>query len=120
MITNKPVYEAKMRLKKGDEVLILSGKDKGKKGKVLETMPDAGKVRVEGVNLVTKHQKPRSSNSRGMVKQQLGEVQFPMGLPLSKVMLICPKCHKETRVASGKTDDGKNVRKCHKCTEWID
>ena len=120
MITNKPLYKAKMKIKKGDEVLILSGKDKGKKGKVLETTPDAGKVRVEGINLVKKHQKPKSSSSRGMVKQQLGEILFPMGLPLSKVMLICPKCHKETRVASGRSDDGKVARKCQKCNEWID
>ena len=120
MRKKKPEFTGKMRLKKGDEVTILAGKDKGKNGKVIETLPVEGKVRVEGINLVKKHQKPRSANSRAMVKQQLGEVQFPMGLPLAKVMLVCPKCNKETKLASERNNDGKNVRKCRKCGELID
>jgi large subunit ribosomal protein L24 len=120
MRKKKPVYEAKMRLKKGDEVIVLSGKDKGKRGKVQQTVPEQGKVIVEGVNMVTRHQKPRGQSSRAMVKQQLGEVQMPMGVSVAKVMLICPNCNKETRSASTATSDGAPARKCRKCGSTID
>lgn len=120
MKKKKPVYEAKMRLRKGDEVIVLSGKDKGKRGKVQQTVPEQGKVIVEGVNMVTRHQKPRGQSSRAMVKQQLGEVQMPLGLPVSKVMLICPNCNKETRSASAKTAEGAPARKCRKCGAVIE
>lgn len=120
MKKSKPKYEGKMNLKKGDEVLVLSGKDKGKRGKVLQTLPDEGKVIVEGVNVVTRHQKPRTANSRAMVKQQLGEMQMPLGVPLSKVMLVCPKCSKETRMAREQTPSGDYVRRCRKCGDVVD
>ncbi|MCE5314192.1 MAG: 50S ribosomal protein L24 [Armatimonadota bacterium] len=120
MKKKKPVYEAKMRLKKGDEVIVLSGKDKGKRGKIQQTVPEEGKVIVEGVNMVTRHQKPRGQSSRAMVKQQLGEVQMPMGVSVAKVMLICPNCNKETRSAVIVTSEGKPARKCRKCGTTID
>lgn len=114
----EPKFEGKMRLKKGDEVLVLSGKSKGKRGKVLETQPERGMVVVEGINVVTKHQKPRSANSRAMVKQQLGEIQTPAPIPVSKVMLMCPSCNKETRLARESSAEGW-VRKCRKCNAVI-
>lgn len=120
MKIKKPKYEGKMNLKKGDEVLVLSGKDKGKRGKIIQTLPDEGKVIVEGVNVVTRHQKPRTANSRAMVKQQLGEMKMPLGVPLGKVMLICPKCNKETRMAHERTAAGDSVRECRKCGELVD
>jgi len=120
MKKKKPVYEAKLNLKKKDEVLVLAGKDKGKRGEIKQTIPEEGKVIVEGINVVTRHQKPRSQSSRAMVKQQLGEVQMPMGIAVSKVMLICPKCHKETRPAKVTTESGEHVRKCRKCDQLID
>ncbi len=120
MKKGKPKYEGKMRLKKGDEVIVLAGKDKGKRSKVIQTIPDEGKVIVDGVNVVTKHQKPRKQSSRAMVKQQLGEMQVPLGVPLAKVMLVCPKCNKETRIARVATTEGDMARKCRKCGELVD
>ncbi|MFQ3548522.1 MAG: 50S ribosomal protein L24 [Armatimonadota bacterium] len=112
-------FEGKLRLRKGDEVVILAGKDKGKKGKIIETNPEFGMVVVDGLNMVKKHQKPRSTSSRAMMKQQVGEVMMPAPMPSSKVMLICPKCSKETKV-SREVGAQKAVRKCKKCGEQID
>ena len=120
MKKKKPVFEGKMRLKKGDEVIVLTGKDKGKRGKIMHTVPEQGKVIVDGVNIVTRHQKSRSTTQRAMVKSQLGEVQMPMGLLAAKVMLICPHCAKEVRLSSARSADGKIVRKCRKCGQVID
>ena len=91
MKKKKPVFEGKLRLKKGDEVIVLAGKDKGKRSKVIQTDPEAGKVIVDGVNVVTRHQKPRGMSSRAMVKGQLGEMQIPMGISVAKVMLGMPE-----------------------------
>lgn len=119
MKKKKTVYEGKMRLKKGDEVIVLSGKDKGTRGKIIQTMPEEGKVVVDGVNIVTRHRKPRTTNQRAMVKQQLGEMQIPMGLPVGKVMLICPMCSRETRLGSVRVEDGSIARKCRKCGKTL-
>ena len=120
MKKKKPVFDGKMNFKKGDEVIVLAGKDKGKRGKIIQTLPKEGKIIVDGVNVVKKHQKPRSSNSRAMVNQQLGEMQVPLGVTLGKVMLVCPRCNKETRMASAANSEGKWVRKCRKCGEFVD
>ena len=120
MRKKKTVFEGKMNLKKGDEVIVLAGKDKDKRGKIIRTIPEEGKVIVDGINVVTRHQKPRSANSRAMVKQQLGEMQKPMGVSVAKVMLICPKCYKETRAARSAGNDGVMVRSCRKCGEFVD
>ena len=120
MKKKKPIFEGKMHLKKGDEVIVLAGKDKGKRGKIIHTDPGQGKVIVDGVNIVTKHQKPRSTSGRAVVKQQLGEMQVPMGMIQSKVMLVCPKCNKETRSARIMTSSGEWARKCRKCGEQVD
>ncbi len=120
MKKGKPKYEGKLRIKKGDEIIVLAGKDKGKRGKVIQTLPSEGKVIVDGVNVVTKHQKSRSQSSRAMVKSQLGEIMVPLGVPLGKVMLVCPKCNKETRVGRTETNEGDMARKCRKCGELVD
>lgn len=120
MKVGKPKFEGTLRLKKGDEVVMISGRDKGKRGKIIQTVPEDGKVIIDGVNLVTRHQKPRSSTGRAVVKQQLGEMQVPLGVPSAKVMLICPKCNKETRIARVRTQDGDMARSCRKCDELID
>jgi large subunit ribosomal protein L24 len=120
MKKNKPVFEGKMFLKKGDEVIVLAGKDKGKRGKVIQTIPKQGKVIVDGVNVVTKHQKPRTANTRAMVKQQLGEMHLPLGVSQAKVMLVCPKCNKETRPLHVVGVEDRSARKCRKCGEIID
>ena len=120
MKKRQPAFEGKLRLKKGDEIIVLAGKDKGKRGKIIQTLPKEGKVIVDGVNVVTRHQKPRSAGSRAMVKQQLGEMQVPLGVPQGKVMLICPNCNKETKISRVSDAEGGFVRKCKKCGELLD
>ena len=99
---------ASMNVKKGDTVVVLSGKDKGRQGKVQGTMPKAGKVVVEGVNMVTCHTKPRRQGEEG------GIVRREAALYASKVQVVCPKCGKGTRVAH-KIEDGKKSRVCKHC-----
>ena len=98
----------KMNIKKDDVVVVLSGKDKGKQGKVLEVQPKAGKVIVEKVNVVSRHTKPRKQGDEG------GIIQKEAPLYACKVMRVCPKCDKPTRVAY-EIKDGKKVRVCKHC-----
>ncbi len=97
-----------MNVKKNDTVVVLSGKDKGKQGKVLSVDPKAGKVVVEKINMVSRHQKPRKQGEEG------GIIQKEAPLYACKVMTICPKCNKATRVAH-KVEGGKKVRVCKHC-----
>ena len=97
-----------MIIKKDDKVVVISGKDKGKEGKVLVANPKAGKVIVEGVNVATKHMKPKKQGEQG------GIIKMETPIYACKVMVVCPKCGKPTRVAH-KLVDGKNVRVCKKC-----
>ena len=97
-----------LHVKTGDNVMVISGKDKGKTGKVLQTSPKEGKVIVEGVAFVTKHQKARRQGQQG------GIFQKERAIDASNVMLICPKCGKATRVGHS-VKDGKTVRVCRKC-----
>ena len=97
-----------MKIKTGDKVIVLSGKDKGKTGKVLVADPKALKVIVEGVNVATKHQKAQKKGQDG------GIIKVETPIYVSKVQLVCPKCGKGTRVAY-KIVDGKKVRVCKKC-----
>ena len=97
-----------MNIRKDDKVVVLSGKDKGKQGKVLVADPKAMKVIVEGVNVATKHQKPRKQGEEG------GIIKVDTPIYVSKVQLVCPKCGKATRVAH-KITDGKKTRVCKSC-----
>ena len=107
-----------LHVKTGDNVMIISGKDKGKTGKVLQTSPKEGKVLqvspsegkviVEGLNMVTKHVKPRRQGEQGGIVKAEGAIYA------CKVMPVCPKCGKATRVGHS-VKDGKNVRICRKC-----
>ena len=99
---------SKMNIKKGDKVVVLSGKDKGAEGEVLRAMPAEGKVIVEGVAMVKKHQKPTQMGEQG------GILEREAAIDASNVMLVCPKCGKPTRVGHAKVD-GKKVRVCKKC-----
>lgn len=103
----------KMSIKKGDEVVVLSGKDKGKQGKILATLPKSGKVVVEKINMVSRHQKPRQQGEEG------GIIKKEAPLYASKVMRVCPKCGKPTRPAHKILADGKKVRVCKKCSAEI-
>ena len=97
-----------MNIKKDDKVVVLSGKDKGKQGKVLIADPKAGKVVVEGVNVATKHKKAMKQGDEG------GIIKLETPIYASKVQLVCPKCGKNTRPAY-KTENGKKTRICKKC-----
>ena len=97
-----------MNVKKGDTVVVLSGKDKGKQGKVLGTVPADLKVVVEGINMVTCHVKPRRQGEQG------GIVKREAAIAACKVQVVCPKCSKGTRVAH-KIEGGKKVRVCKHC-----
>ena len=97
-----------LKIKKNDKVVVLSGKDKGKQGKVLGTVPSEAKVVVEGINMVTCHIKPRKQGEEG------GIVQRESAIYASKVQVVCPKCGKGTRVAM-QTKGDKKVRVCKHC-----
>ena len=97
-----------MKIIKDDKVIVISGKDKGKTGKVLVADPKAMKVIVEGVNVATKHQKPRKQGQDG------GIIKKETPIYVSKVQLVCPKCGKGVRVGH-KFVDGKKLRVCRKC-----
>lgn len=98
----------KLHVKAGDTVVMLSGKDKDKKGKVLQTSPKEHKVIVEGLNMVTKHVKPRKQGDpEGILKAE-------SAVYACKVMAVCPKCGKPTRLAH-KIEDGKKTRVCKHC-----
>ena len=97
-----------MNIKKDDKVIVLSGKDKGKQGKVLSADPKAMKVVVEGVNVATKHQKPMKQGQDG------GIIKVETPIYACKVQVVCPKCNKGTRVAY-KIENGEKSRICKHC-----
>ena len=101
----------KIHVKRDDTVVILSGKDKGKKGKVLGALPKEGKILVEGINVITKHSKPRALNQQG------GIIEREAPIFASKAMIVCPRCNKPTRIAHQKGADGTKSRLCKKCGE---
>ena len=98
----------KLSIRKDDTVIVLSGKDKGKQGKVLNVLPKESKVVVEGVNVVSRHQKPRKQGEQG------GIIKKEAPIYACKVQKVCPKCNKPTRVGH-KVEGGKKVRICKKC-----
>ena len=95
-----------MKIKKNDTVVVLSGKDKGKQGRVLSTMPTVGKVLVEGVNMADCHVKPTRQGQEG------GIIRKAIPLRASKVMVVCPKCGKPTRCGYKILEDGSKTRFC--------
>lgn len=97
-----------MKIRKGDQVQILSGKDRGKRGKVLRTLPKSGKLVVEGLNLVKRHKRPRKSGEKGQ------RIEIPAPVQISKIMIICPHCGKVTRVGY-KIAEKNKMRICKKC-----
>ena len=104
---------AKSFVKKGDKVLVITGKEKGKTADVLEVSPKTGKVLVDGINVVTKHQKPKSQQDKG------GIIKKSAPIEASNVMVVCSTCGKATRVKHQEID-GKNVRICAKCGASLD
>ena len=97
-----------MRIKKGDNVQVLSGNDKGKTGEVLEVIPKSGKIIVKGVNIRKKHIKPKKQGEEG------GIIPLECAIYSDKVNVVCPKCNKPTRIKY-EMDKEKKVRVCQKC-----
>ena len=98
-----------MRIKKGDNVQVLSGNDKGKTGEVLEVIPKTGKIIVKGINIRKKHVKPRKQGEEG------GIIPVECSIYSAKVNVVCPKCNKATRIGYEKDKDNNKVRICKKC-----
>ena len=103
----------KVHVKTGDTVVVLSGKNKGKKGKVMAVSPKEGKVIVENVNMVSKHIKPRRMGEAG------GIVKAEGAMYASKVQIVCPRCKKPTRIGHKINEDGSKNRICRKCGEIL-
>jgi large subunit ribosomal protein L24 len=105
------------RIKRGDTVVVIAGKDKGTRGEVLRVIPKKDRVVVERVNIVKKHQKPVQAG-RGQV--QPGIIEFEAPIHLSNVMLVCTQCGAVTRVGYRKNEDNFKVRVCRTCKQDID
>jgi large subunit ribosomal protein L24 len=100
-----------VHVKRGDQVVVISGKDRGKKGEVLKVIPKSNRVMVKGVNMITKHVKPNAANRQGGIVHQEAPVHA------SNVMLYCTKCNKGTRIGHKLLEDGTKVRVCKNCSE---
>ncbi len=115
----KPLHLAKMKIKKGDTVLIIAGKDRGKQGTVSRAIPQVNKVIVEGLNIVKKHARPQGQTRQG------GVIEKAMPLQVSNTMLICTECGEPTRVGHERRPVGadqkvRSVRVCKKCHKIIE
>ena len=105
------------RIKKGDTVIVIAGKDKGIRSEVLRVLPKEDRVVVERVNIAKKHQKPVQA---GQGQVQPGRIEFEAPIYLSNVMLVCPQCDEPTRVGFTQQEGGHKVRVCKRCGEAID
>jgi large subunit ribosomal protein L24 len=103
-----------MKVRKNDTVLVIAGKSKGMKGKVRQTLPKESRVVVEGVNIVKRHMRPRGAT------RQAGIIEREAPVQVSKVMLLCTKCDRPTRIGIRFIEDGKKVRVCRRCEEVIE
>lgn len=101
-------------IKKDDTVMVISGNEKGKKGRVLSVIPKKNRVIVEGVNIIKRHMRPSKKYAQGGIIEKEGPVHR------SNVMLVCPKCERPTRIGNEILENGKKVRKCKKCGEVIE
>ena len=101
-----------MKIKKNDQVLIISGKDKGRKGKVIEALPKQSKVVVENINLKKKHSRAKKSGEKGQI------IELPVAFNVSDVKIICPKCGKAVRIGY-KIEGKKKYRLCKKCNQEV-
>ncbi|EIM64321.1 MAG: 50S ribosomal protein L24 [Desulfobacter postgatei] len=104
----------KIRIKKDDKVKVLTGKDKGKIGKVLKVVKKTNRIVVENINMVKVHQRPSQANPQG------GIVEKSMPMDVSNLMLMCNSCVTPTRIGIKQLEDGKRVRVCKKCNQQID
>lgn len=98
-----------VKIRKGDQVKIISGNDKGKQSKVLAVLPKSGKIVVDGVNIRKKHVRPKQQGKKGEL------VRIPASFPVSRAMLVCSKCGEAARVGYKINDSGRKARVCKKC-----
>ncbi len=103
-----------LRIRKGDTAVVTTGKNKGKKGRILSVSSSKERVTIEGINIVKRHTKPNKKYTQG------GIIEKEAPIHMSNVMLLCPKCNKPTRIGNTVLDDGKKIRACVKCKEVID
>jgi large subunit ribosomal protein L24 len=101
-------------IKKNDTILVITGKEKGKKGRVLSVSPLKDQLLIEKVNIIKRHMKPTRKYAQG------GIIEKEAPLHISNVMLVCPKCSKPTRIGNSLLQDGRKIRICKKCREVID
>jgi large subunit ribosomal protein L24 len=114
MLTGKIKVKRKIHVKKGDLVQVISGKDSGKKGKVLSVEPVKGRIIVEGVNIVKRHTKPTQTKPQG------GIVEHEAAFASSNVMIYCDRCKEPVRINKKILADGKKVRVCNQCGDQFD
>jgi large subunit ribosomal protein L24 len=101
------------RLKKGDTVLVIAGKERGKTGKLLRLLPEKNRATVERLNMVKRHRKGRGPQTIG------GIVEKEAPIDVSNLMLVCDRCNKPTRIGARRLDDGSRARTCHRCGEVV-
>ncbi len=104
--------DLKTKLKKGDKVKVISGRDRGKEGSIISFIPKKNRIIVEGVNIVKRHQKPSQMSKGGIIEKEAS-------IHISNVQLVCPHCSEATRVGFKYLDSGEKVRFCKKCKETI-
>ncbi|MDD5085479.1 MAG: 50S ribosomal protein L24 [Candidatus Omnitrophica bacterium] len=103
-----------LKIKKNDDIIVNSGKDRGKRGKVVRLVPTEGRAIVQGVNIIKRHVRPNRDNPRGGIMQMEGTIH------ISNLKLVCPRCSKPTRVGITVLADGTRKRMCKKCKEIIE
>jgi len=101
-------------IKKNDTVVIITGREKGKKGRVISVFPSEDKLLIEKINIIKRHMKPSKKYTQG------GIIEKEAPLHISKVMLLCPKCGKPTRIGNTVLSEGKKARACKRCREFIE
>jgi large subunit ribosomal protein L24 len=103
-----------MKIKKNDIIIVLAGKDKGKRGKVLQALPTINRVSVEGINILSKHIRSANASKQGQ------KIEFPSPIQVSNVKIVCPQCSKPTKVGFNiEKESGKKSRICKKCKAVI-
>jgi large subunit ribosomal protein L24 len=108
------VERSRLHVKKGDTVVVLAGKEKGRSGKILSVNTKKERVFVEKINMIKRHSRPSKNAPQG------GIIEKEASLPVSNVNILCPKCNKAVRIKKRVLDDGKKVRACVKCSEILD
>ncbi|MBE0597498.1 MAG: 50S ribosomal protein L24 [Desulfuromonadales bacterium] len=104
----------KLHVKKNDMVMVIAGKEKGKSGKIIRTLPDKGRIVVESLNIVKRHSRPTRANAQG------GIIEKEAPMAVSNVMLVCSACNQPTRTGIRVLEDGSKARFCKKCNEIVD